>query len=429
MDWKIISASGPLHGEITVPPDKSVSHRAVMFAAICAGKTRVENFLFAEDCMRTFDAFRKMGCRIERHGDDVIVEGEGLNGLREPSEDLYLGNSGTTMRVIAGIIAGAGLSATLSGDPSLSKRPMERIVSPLRKMGAVISTLNGDRPPLKIGRNARPLEAIDYVTPVASAQVKSCILAAGLYARGKTSVTEPFRSRDHTERMLRHFSAGIEATGLTTKITGMRELVASDIRIPGDISSAAFFIVAASIVEGSEIVLRNAGLNPTRTGVIDVMRRMGADITITDRREGMEPEGDLKIKYSELKGTVIPAAEIPLLIDEVPILAVAAACARGVTVIEGVGELKVKESDRVKCMAENLDRMGHEIFEEKGALVIPGRSGKLHSGDFDSYGDHRIAMSMAVAALIGQGESRVRNVACVDTSYPAFVSHLEKLRA
>ena len=428
MSWKINGDDLPLKGEVQVPPDKSVSHRAIMFGAICSGKVRVSNFLFAEDCMRTFQAFREMGCDVERSGDDVIVSGRGLKGLRNPEKELYLGNSGTTMRIISGIIAGCGLSAVLTGDESLSRRPMGRIITPLRQMGALISTAEGDLPPLRIETKTGALLPIQYKTPVASAQVKSCVLAAGLYVSGETSVTEPFKSRDHTERMLSHFSAGIECSGLTTKITGMKELVPADVTVPGDISSAAFFIVAASVIEASDIILRGVGLNPTRTGILDVMQRMGACIEVVEEREGVEPEGDIRVKYAELKGTVVRAEEIPFLIDEVPVLMIAALKAEGETRIYGIEELKVKESDRVKCMTENLRRMGHEIFEEKGSLVIPGLSKKLHGAEIDSYGDHRVAMSMSVAALLSEGESRIENTACVDTSYPSFMRDLEMLR-
>jgi 3-phosphoshikimate 1-carboxyvinyltransferase len=284
MDWKISGIKGGLKGEIMVPPDKSVSHRAIMFGAISKGRMRVRNFLFAEDCMRTFQAFSEMGCCLERRGDDVVVTGKGLKGLEEPRGDLYLGNSGTTMRIISGIIAGCGLQALLTGDESLSKRPMGRIIVPLRKMGALIRSGEGDKPPIRIEKNPRSLDPINYETPVASAQVKSCVLAAGLYASGETTVTEPFQSRDHTERMLSYFSAGIECKGKTTKITGMKELTAADVTVPGDISSAAFFMVAASIVEKSDVLFRGVGLNPTRRGILDVLKRMGASIEITDRR-------------------------------------------------------------------------------------------------------------------------------------------------
>lgn len=429
MDWKIRASGKPLRGEVIVPPDKSVSHRAVMFGALCSGKVKIRNFLFAEDCMRTLNAFTEMGCRIERSGSDVMVWGKGLNALSSPGHDLYLGNSGTTMRIISGIIAGSGISAVLTGDESLSRRPMDRIISPLREMGAIISAVEGNFPPLSIHANSKRIAAINYKTPVASAQIKSSVLAAGLFADGVTSVTEPLRSRDHTERMLKHFSAQLEVSGLTTKITGGRELSAAEITVPGDISSAAFFIVGASLLEGSDIILKKTGLNPTRKGIIDVMLRMGANIEIIDKREGVEVEGDLRVKYSKLNGTVISAEEIPLLIDEVPILIVAALNASGETIFHGINELKVKESDRVKCMAENLKLMGHEIFEEENTLRIPGNSRKQKTAEFNSYGDHRIAMSMAIASLLAKGDSIIRNTSCVETSYPLFMRHFELLGA
>lgn len=428
MNWKIKGNNRALKGDINVPPDKSISHRAIMFGAISRGKVRVKNFLFAEDCMRTFQAFRAMGCQIERDGDDVLVVGAGLGGLRAPDKELYLGNSGTTMRIISGIIAGCGIPATLTGDESLSRRPMGRIIDPLKKMGVIVSAQKGGLPPLRIEKSSKTLNSIAYKTPVASAQVKSCILSAGLYASGETSVTEPFQSRDHTERILRHFSADIECDGLTTKIRGMKELVPSDITVPGDISSAAFFMVGASVIEGSDIVLKSVGLNPTRRGIIDVMLRMGANITIIEERGSVEREGDIRIKASALKGTIVQEEEIPLLIDEVPILIIAALSASGETRISGVSELKVKESDRVKCMTENLARMGYEIFEDNGDLVIPGGQKDIKNADFDSHGDHRIAMSMAMASLKAAGESVVKDTSCVDTSYPGFIKDLEGLR-
>jgi 3-phosphoshikimate 1-carboxyvinyltransferase len=421
MDWKIKPAHSGLKGEIKVPSDKSISHRAVMFGSVSNGKLRVRNFLFGEDCMRTLEAFRAMGVEITREDDSLVINGRGLKGLKAPSGPLYLGNSGTTMRIISGILAGQSFTTVLTGDESLSTRPMRRIMEPLSLMGAKIeATRGGDHPPLKIEGERDPLKPIDYKTPVASAQVKSCILAGGLYAGGATSVTEPSQSRDHTERMLEYFSADIKRTGLRTEIAGMKELTPRDLEVPGDISSAAFIIAGALLIEGSKIVIRNVGLNPTRMGAINVLRRMGGEINILDVREGPEPSGDLQVSHSALKGTVIKEEEMPLLIDEVPVITVLAAMAQGPTRVKGIGELRVKETDRVKSMKENLSQMGVELLVEDDTLVIPGGKDHLEAGKLESFGDHRTAMSMAIAALVSDGECLIRDVDCVNTSYPNF---------
>ena len=428
MDWKIKPAKNGLRGELTVPPDKSVSHRAIMFGAISAGRCRVDNFLFSADCMSTLEAFRAMGTEIDIDGSAVVVKGKGLKGLLRPSEGkLYLGNSGTTMRIISGILAGQPFSTCLTGDESLSRRPMGRVTVPLREMGASISTANGDRPPISIEPAGGELKPIDYVMPIASAQVKSCILSAGLYADGVTSVTEPFQSRDHTERMLEYFSADIKKNGRTTRISGLKELEPKDIRIPGDISSAAFFIVAALIVPGSDLILKGVGLNPTRVGILNVLERMGGRIDVLNREDTVEPVGDIRIRSSELRGAVITEEEIPLLIDEVPILVVASLMAEGVTEIRGVSELKVKETDRIKSMEDDLLRLGREISENEGVLKIEGGPGNFRSASLDSFGDHRIAMSMAVAALAADKECIINDVGCADTSYPGFIADLERV--
>lgn len=427
MNWKISGSKNGLRGTLRVPPDKSVTHRAVMFGGISSGELLIRNFLFGEDCLRTLDAFRVMGVRAERDGDDIFISGKGLRGLIAPPGELYLGNSGTTMRVMSGILAGQDFDVRLRGDDSLSSRPMLRVVEPLEKMGAKIGTGPGGRPPLEIKAAGKPLKAIDYITPVASAQVKSCILAAGMYAEGVTSVTEPFKSRDHTERMLEYLSADIKRTGMTTFITGSKELVSRDITVPGDISSAAFFIVGALILPGSEILLKGVGTNPTRTGLLTVLERMGADISIDASHEGVEPSGDLKIKYSRLRPTVVKPREIPLMIDEVPVLMIAALMAEGRTEIQGIGELKVKESDRIRTMAEDLSRLGAVVREDSGILYVEGLNKKPVPGTLDSFGDHRVAMSMAIASLLCDGESEILNTECVDTSYPGFLEHLGSL--
>ncbi len=425
MDWKIKKASRGLKGELRVPPDKSISHRAIIFGSISAGKLRARNFLFGEDCMRTLEAFRAMGAEIAVENGTVTIQGRGLKGLTEPREALYLGNSGTTMRIISGVLAGQGFTTVLTGDESLSRRPMRRIMEPLSLMGAEIESVEGDsHAPLKIKGRKGPLDPIDYSMPVASAQVKSCVLAAGLYAEGKTSVTEPFQSRDHTERMLEYFSADIRRKGLVTEIAGLKELAPKDLEVPGDISSAAFFMVAALLVKGSHLVIRDVGLNPTRAGVIGVLERMGGSIRILDRRDDLEPAGDLEVRHSELKSTVVEQREIPLLIDEVPVIAAAAAAAEGTTVIKGVKELKVKETDRVMSIKENLSRMGVRVEAENGSLIIEGKAGRTSAARLDSFGDHRTAMSMAIAALVSDGDCIVRDTACVDTSYPGFLDDL-----
>lgn len=426
MDWKISKAKGPLKGELTVPPDKSVSHRAVMFASISPGKCVIRNFLSGEDCLCTLEAFRAMGIDIRRDGGTVIVNGKGLHGLKAPSGSLFMGNSGTTTRILSGILAGQGFNVTLTGDESLSKRPMKRIMEPLSMMGAVFEPLEGgDHLPLSVKGRAGALTPINYKLPVASAQVKSCVLAAGLYADGVTSVTEPFQSRDHTERMMELFSADIKRTGLTTLIKGSREFTPRDVDVPGDISSAAFFLVGATVVEGSELILKNVGVNPTRRGILDVLARMGADIRTLDLRDGAEPSADLSVRYARLKGTTVEEKEIPLLIDEIPILAVAAATASGETVIKGVKELKVKETDRVKAIIEILRRMGAEAEEKGDSLVVKGGVRVMKKAVLDSFGDHRMAMIGAISALISDGECLVRDTSCVDTSYPGFLSDLE----
>ncbi|MFH1837161.1 MAG: 3-phosphoshikimate 1-carboxyvinyltransferase [Candidatus Omnitrophota bacterium] len=426
MDWKIGAAKRGLKGEITVPPDKSISHRAVMFSAISKGKCRVKNFLFGEDCLRTLEAFQAMGIEIEKEDESIIVEGKGLRGLKAPSGELYMGNSGTSMRIMSGILAGQNFDTFLTGDDSLSRRPMKRVIDPLRDMGIRIESSKGC-PPLRIKGINKPLAPIKYVTPVASAQVKSCILSAGLYADGETFVTEPFRSRDHTEKMLSHFSADIiqEEEGLTTKIKGLKELISRDISVPGDISSAAFFIVGALLIKGSDLILKNVGINPTRTGLLKVLERMGAEIELLNfDKKTFEHSADMRICSSSLKGTVVEKEEIPSLIDEVPVLLIAALMAEGRTEIRGISELKAKESDRIKSMSDNLKAMGAVIAEENDTLITGGRSGIFKAGTLNSFGDHRIAMTMAIASLLSDGENTIKSTECVDTSYPNFLKDL-----
>ncbi|MCQ9206492.1 MAG: 3-phosphoshikimate 1-carboxyvinyltransferase [Omnitrophica bacterium] len=423
---KTIKPINYLRGEISLPGDKSISHRAVLIGGISSGKTRARNFLEAIDSMHTVSAFREMGVDVKVSKKEVIVFGSGLRGLAKPARKLYLGNSGTTMRILPGLLAGQNFEATLTGDPSLSKRPMKRITEPLREMGVDISAGGGDTPPLVI-RGGR-VNAIKYSTKVASAQVKSCILLAGLYADGVTCVTEPFTSRDHTERMLEFFGAKISKSNGTVSVVGKAELRGSEFFVPGDISSAAFFIAGAALLEGSDLTVREVGLNPTRMGFIDVLLRMGANIKVTTKIDALEPYGDIKVKFASLKSVVIEKSEVPLLIDEVPILSVLAAQARGQTIIKGISELRVKETDRIFSITENLKRMGVEIRAENENLVISGSKKRFEKAVLDSFKDHRTAMAMAIAALFSKGECIVRDTECISTSFPEFFTMLETLQ-
>lgn len=414
-----------LRGAITVPGDKSISHRAVMFGALAQGVTRITGFLMGEDCLSTIDCFRRMGVEVDVSEREVVVHGVGLHGLKKPDRPLYTGNSGTTTRLLCGILAGQDFEVSLSGDASIQKRPMGRVMTPLREMGAEMEGVNGNYCPLTL-RAGHKLHGISYTMPVASAQLKSAILLAGLYADGPTSVTEPAPSRDHTERMLRALGVSVESSGCTVRLTPPKDLQARYIAVPADISSAAFFLVAGAIVPGSEITIRNVGINPTRTGILDVLRAMGADITQSNVREDMEPVCDLTVRSSSLHGTTIGGALIPRLIDELPVLAVAAAFAEGETRICDAQELKVKESNRIAAMVAELKRAGADVEETEDGMVI--RGGKpLHGAAFETYHDHRIAMSMAICALGCQGESEIIDPDVVAISYPDFFQTLSGL--
>ena len=414
-----------LTGTITVPGDKSVSHRAVMLGALSDGVTHVTGFLMGEDCLSTIDCFRKMGVQIEVGADhDVTVHGVGLHGLQKPSARLYTGNSGTTTRLISGILAGQPFATTLTGDASIEKRPMGRIIRPLREMGADITGVDDKFCPLTI-RPGR-LHGIEYTLPVASAQLKSAILLAGLYADGPTTVIEPAPSRDHTERMLRALGCRVDTDGCRITLYPPEQLTARDVAVPADISSAAFFLVAGAIVPGSEITVTGVGVNPTRDGVIEVLRNMGADITLSNLRDAGEPICDITVRSSQLHGTEIGGALNPRLIDELPVLAVAAAFARGETVIRDAAELKVKESNRITAMVNELSRAGADVTETDDGMVI--RGGRPLSGAaFRTYHDHRIAMSMAVCALACRGESEIADDGVVAISYPDFFDALRRL--
>ena len=416
-----VSPGGQLTGRVRVPGDKSISHRAIMLGSLAEGVTEVSGFLEGEDSLATLRAFRDMGVRID--GPDngrVVIHGVGMAGLRPPAQPLDLGNSGTSMRLMAGLLAAVGFDVTLVGDASLSRRPMRRVTDPLAQMGAVIEASEDGTPPLRI-RGGRQLTAIDYTLPMASAQVKSAVLLAGLYAKGRTCVTEPAPTRDHTERMLAGFGYDVQRTGATACVEGGGALRASTIDVPADISSAAFFMVGASIAPGSDIVLEHVGINPTRTGVIDILKLMGANLSVMNEREvGGEPVADIRVVAAPLRGIRIPEALVPLAIDEFPALFVAAACAEGDTVLTGAEELRVKESDRIQVMADGLAHLGVDARPTADGIVIKG--GGITGGSVESHGDHRIAMAFAMAALRAQGELTIGDCANVNTSFPGFIS-------
>jgi 3-phosphoshikimate 1-carboxyvinyltransferase len=417
-----------VRGEITVPGDKSISHRSIMFGSIARGTTTVSGLLRGEDNMATLNAFRAMGVEVADDGETIRIEGKGLHGLSEPSDILDCGNSGTSIRLITGLLAGQRFFSVLTGDRYLRKRPMKRVTDPLALMGAKIYGRDGgSKAPLAIVGS--PLCGISYESPVASAQVKSAILLAGLYADGETTVAEPHLSRDHSERMLGFFGADITPLPSGAKIRGGRELRGGDIVVPGDISSAAFFMVAALIVPGSELLIRGVGINPTRTGILDILTGMGGDIQLLDRREvSGEPVADILVRSSSLKGIEIGGEVIPRAIDEFPVISVAAAMAEGVTTVRDAKELRVKETDRIAAMATSLRASGVSVEETAEGMIITG-SGRLEGCSVDSFGDHRIAMSMLVAGLAAQGAVTVSDTACIATSFPGFAGLLEKVAA
>ena len=414
-----------LHGELTVPGDKSISHRAVMFGSLAKGTTKITHFLEGADCLSTISCFRKMGIDIENNSGEILVHGKGLHGLSAPVDILDVGNSGTTTRLISGILAGQNFVSELTGDDSIQSRPMKRIMTPLLSMGADIASIKGNNcVPLRI--TGHPLKAIHYDSPVASAQVKSCVLLAGMYSDEITSVTEPVLSRNHTEIMLNYFGARVTSEGTTASIAPEPSLFSREIRVPGRISSAAYFIAAGLLVPGSEILLKNVGINPTRDGLLRVCKDMGADITLLNVNMDGEPTADLLVRASSLHGTTVGGEIIPTLIDEIPMIAVMAAFAEGTTVIKDAKELKVKESDRILVMAENLSRMGADITPTEDGMIIHG--GKpLHGAEIDSYLDHRVAMSFAVAGLLCDGPLSIKGGDCVKISYPEFYEDLYRL--
>ncbi len=419
----IIHPSRGLRGEVAPPGDKSLSHRAVMFSAIAGGETRISGFLRGEDTLNTLKAIRMLGIAVEEEGGDgLVVHGKGLDGLAEPAGVLDLGNSGTGMRMLAGLLAGQRFFSVLTGDRYLVRRPMGRIVEPLRRMGALIDgRAEGSLAPLAIRGAGQGVRAIEYASSVASAQVKSAVLLCGLFGEGVTSVTEPRKSRDHTERMLRFFGVTVNEQGTRVSVAGRQPLAPrGPLMIPADISSAAFFLVAASVVPGSDLVIRNVGINPTRTGIIDILEAMGADIAVEDRREEAgEPVADLRVRHRRLRGTVVNGDLVPRAIDELPVIAVAAAFADGTTSIREAAELRVKESDRIATIAAGLRALGADVKELPDGLEITGRE-RLAGTVCESHGDHRIAMSLAVAGLAASGSTTVRDAAWIETSFPGF---------
>ncbi|KXH82016.1 3-phosphoshikimate 1-carboxyvinyltransferase [Sporosarcina sp. HYO08] len=415
-----------LTGELTVPGDKSISHRAVMLGSIAEGTTRITGFLDGEDCLRTIDIFRQLGVSIEREGTNVTIHSPGMKNWTMPEGELYAGNSGTTARLMLGILAGSNVTSVLTGDEYLSKRPMNRVSLPLRLMGASIEG-QPDSNLLPLTISGSSLQAIDYEMPVASAQVKSAILLAGLNAEGKTSVSEQTVSRDHTERMLEQFGVSIEQKGKTVSVEGGAELKGTDVHVPGDISSAAFFMVAAAIKEGNWITFNNVGLNPTRTGILDVLEKMGAAIEIVDQKgEIGEPYGTVKVAYNRLQGTEVSGELIPRLIDELPVIALLATQAKGTTIIKDAAELRVKETDRIAAVTAELKKLGANIEETEDGMIIHGPT-PLSGGTLFSYGDHRIGMMAAIASIVAKDPITIQDVACINISYPTFFEHLEKL--
>ncbi|MGM0471182.1 MAG: 3-phosphoshikimate 1-carboxyvinyltransferase [Bacillota bacterium] len=427
MELRVEPKSG-LIGQIKVPGDKSISHRAIMLGSLATGKTEIEGFLTGEDCLNTARAFQDMGVEIEGLGsEEMIIHGVGLDGLKEPTSILDVGNSGTSMRLLLGILAGQDFYSVITGDESLVERPMARVVDPLSNMGAkVFGRDDNNLAPLTV--IGQELTNQEYHSPVASAQVKSSILLAGLYADGVTTVVEPEKSRDHTERMLDYFGAEVEVSGLEVSLADSPTLEGKKVVVPSDISSASFFLVAALINQDSELVLENVGLNPTRAGILEVLSEMGANYQlINERLENGEPIADIKVQSSDLEATVIDGEVIPRLIDEIPILAIAATQAEGETIIKDAEELRVKETDRISAMVTELRRLGLEVEERKDGMVIPGPQVIPGGCSCQSYGDHRVAMSLAVAGLIAQKEISITNSDCIKTSFPNFINLLEEL--
>ncbi|MEH7254854.1 3-phosphoshikimate 1-carboxyvinyltransferase [Neobacillus niacini] len=424
---ELLPTMNGLKGVIVIPGDKSISHRSVMFGSIAQGVTKVKNFLPGDDCLSTISCFRKLGVIIEENEKELIIYGNGFEGLKEPNELLDVGNSGTTIRLLLGILAGRPFHSSLIGDDSIGKRPMTRVTEPLKTMGAQIDgRKNGEFTPLSMRGGS--LQPIQYKMPVASAQVKSALILAGLQADGESIIIEKAESRDHTERMIRKFGGQVQTDNRMIKVKGGQKLIASDILVPGDISSAAFFLVAGAIVPDSEIVLKNVGLNPTRTGIIEIMNKMGANLEIHQNDvDSFEPAGDITIKTSNLRGTVIEGDVIPRLIDEIPIIALLATQAEGKTIIKDAAELKVKETNRIDTVVNELKKLGASIEATEDGMVIHGGS-TLSGGTVSSHGDHRIGMMLAIASLLCKDQVNLENPEAISVSYPNFFSHLNSLK-
>lgn len=422
----VINNSKAIKKTITIPGDKSISHRSVMLGSLANGTTHIHGFLTGEDCLSTIACFKKMGIEIELDGTDVTVHGKGLNGLKAPTETLDVGNSGTTLRLMTGILSAQPFSCTVTGDSSIQKRPMDRVEKPLKQMGAEITGQGGEKILAPLHITGHSLKGTHYTLPVASAQVKSAIILAGLYAEGKTVITEPEATRDHTEIMLNHFGADIKRNGNDITVTPVKELYAKEIFVPGDISSAAYFMVLGAVCPDSDITIKNVGINPTRTGIITVLENMGANITLLNERTvSGEKVADINVKYTpSLKSTTVEGDIIPKLIDEIPVIAVAACFAEGTTVIKDAQELKVKESNRIKTVVNELKKFGADIEETDDGMIIKGKC-SLKGAVCDSHNDHRIAMSMAVAGIMAEGSTTIKDSQCVDISFPTFFSLLE----
>lgn len=422
-----ITPAKSLQGEISLPGDKSISHRAIILTSIAEGISVIRGWQKGKDCLATLNILKMMGIEVREEKDKLIIKGRGLTGLKEPTDILNCENSGTTMRLLAGLLSAQGFYSVLSGDSSLRRRPMRRVIGPLERMGAkIFGRENGQCPPLSIIGSS--LKGIDYSLPIPSAQVKSCLLLAGLYARGTTSITEPYRSRDHTERMLKFLEVELEIDNLTVKVEGGASLIGREIYVPGDISAAAFFIGGGAIIKGSQVKILSVGLNPTRRGFIDVLLQMGADIRVHNLRERCGEEiGDIEIRGgATLKGILIKGEMIPRVIDEIPILAVVACFARGRTVIEDAAELRVKETDRIKAIAAELSKMGAKVEEKRDGIIIEG-TGKLKGCQCQSYKDHRIAMALVIAGLAAEGKTEIMAPECIETSFPGFEDILREV--
>lgn len=423
---KIKKFEGKLKGVINIPGDKSISHRSIMFGSLAKGETNIYNYLLGEDCKSTISCFKKLGVNIKVEDDKVTVDGVGLYGLKKPEEMLYVGNSGTTIRLMSGILAGQSFETLISGDKSIQKRPMDRVIAPLKMMGADIDSMNDIYPPIRI-KPVKNLKSIKYHQKLASAQVKSCILLAGMYSQKPVKIVQPEISRDHTERMMQYFGIPLIVQGNEILMETSKYMIGKEIFVPGDISTAAFYMTAALLFEGSEVVLKNVGINPTRTGILEIYKKMGADITLENYQiRNNEPSADIIVKYSKLKGIKIQGEIIPKLIDEIPIIAAAAAFAEGTTIIKNAAELKVKETNRINAVVTEMKKMGIDIQELEDGMIING-SNKLKSALINSYDDHRIAMTMSILAMKADGESEIANSQCVNISNPDFYDTIKSL--